>query len=64
MGDRDRLVGHPLQTPIPLLIHGVEEFSIVLSRLHLLQKKFHTLHGVHRLKDFSQEPDTVEIVTV
>jgi hypothetical protein len=48
----------------PLLIHGIEEFSIVLRRLHFFQKKFHALHRVHRLKDFSQEPNAVEIVLV
>ena len=47
-----------------LLIHRIEEFSIVLGGMHLLQKKFHALHRVHGLEDFSQEPDAIDIVLV
>jgi len=48
----------------PLLIHRIEELPIVLRRLHLFEKKFHALHRVHRLKDFSQQPNSVEIALV
>ncbi len=47
-----------------LLIHRIEEFSIVLGGMHLLQKKFHALHRVHGLENFSQEPDAIDIVLV
>ena len=53
IGDGERYLPSLPPTRTPLLIHGVEEFSVVLSGLHLLQKKFHALHRIHRLKDFS-----------
>ncbi len=51
-------------TLIPLLIHGIKEFPIVLGGLHLLQKKLHALHRVHGLKHLSQKPDAVDIAPI
>jgi len=49
---------------IDLLIHGIEEYSITLRGMHLLQEKLHALDRVHGLKHLSQEPDTIQIVRV
>jgi len=54
----------PITDARGLLIHGVQEIPIAFGRLHLLQKKFHALHGVHRLEHLSQEPDAIDVVLV
>lgn len=49
---------------IDLLIHRIEEYSITLRGMHLLQEKLHALDRVHGLKHLSQEPDAIQIVRV
>jgi hypothetical protein len=51
-------------TRIDLLIHRIEEYSITLRGMHLLQEKLHALDRVHGLKHLSQEPDSIQIIRV
>jgi hypothetical protein len=53
-----------LLSPPLLLIHGIEKITITLGGMHLLEKKLHAFPRIHGLKDFSQKPDSIQVVGI
>lgn len=45
-----------------LSVHRCQKISVAFGSLHLIEEKFHGIDGVQRGEQFSENPDTIEVI--